>query len=122
MLGCITLAATSAAHAGGGLLTDDFWLIGEFTQNRPCSADGSDPIELKVRISADQINSNAGVCKILHATPEGPVGRIIRMHVQCQLPAGPLVGDITFTQKTAGAVDFIDSGSNYAATLYRCGK
>jgi hypothetical protein len=42
--------------------------------------------------------------------------------MECQFPAGPLVGDVTFAQKTDGTVDFVDRDNNYTATLYRCPK
>ena len=42
--------------------------------------------------------------------------------MECQFPAGPLVGDVTFTQKTNSIIDFVDRDNNYTATLYRCPK
>ncbi len=32
------------------------------------------------------------------------------------------MGDITFTQKSNNAIDFVDSDKNYTAKLYRCPK
>ncbi len=43
-------------------------------------------------------------------------------HVECKFPAGPLMGDITFTLKPNHTVAFIDSNKTYTATLYRCPK
>ncbi len=70
--------------------------------------DGSDPAQLKV-----------GVCKFLNAKLEG---KRLKATIECQFPAGPLVGDVTFTQKTNGTVDVVDRDNDYTATLYRCPK
>ena len=51
----LILATTPDARAGSKLLSSDHWLLGEFTQNVPCKGDGSDPTELKARISTDQL-------------------------------------------------------------------
>ena len=75
--------------------------------------DGSDPAEVKVKVGADQIVSKVGVCKFLNAKLEG---RRLKATMECQFPAGPLVGDVTFTQKTDGTVDFVDRDNDYTAT------
>ena len=109
-----------AAHAGNGVpLTDGFWLLGDFTQNVQCKGDGGDPIEAKVKVGSDQIVSKVGVCKFLNATLEG---KRLKATIECQFPAGPLVGDVTFTQKTNNTVEFVDRDNDYTATLYRCPK
>jgi hypothetical protein len=56
----LIFAPTTIAWARRRLLSSDFWLLGEFTQNAPFKGDGSDPAELKARISTDQIESKAG--------------------------------------------------------------
>ncbi len=117
LAGCVTLALTTGAFAGA--LSDDFWLVGNFTQNVACKGDGSDPVEAKVKISTDQIESKVGVCKFLDATPDG---KKVNTHVECQFPAGPLMGDITFTLKPNNTIDFVDRDKTYTATLYRCPK
>ena len=117
VIGGVFLALTVSASAGQ--LTDDFWLLGDYTQNVPCKGDGSDPVELKVKISTEQINSKVGVCKFLDAKPDG---KRISTHVECQFPAGPLMGDITFIQKANNTIDFVDRDKTYTATLYRCPK
>jgi hypothetical protein len=117
LIGCVTLALTTGAFAGA--LSEDFWLIGDFTQNVPCKGDGNDPVEAKVKISTDQIDSKVGVCKFLDATPDG---KRVSTHVECQFPAGPLMGDITFTLKPNNTIDFVDRDKTYTATLYRCPK
>jgi hypothetical protein len=120
LIGLLIFLVTADAHAGSGVpLTDDFWLVGDFTQNLPCKGDGSDPAEAKVKIVSDQIVSKVGICKFLNAKLEG---KRLKATMECQFPAGPLVGDVTFTQKTNSTIDFIDRDNNYTATLHRCPK
>ncbi len=120
LIGLLIFLVNTHAHAGSGApLTDDYWLRGDFTQNLPCKGDGSDPAELKVKVGADQIVSKVGVCKFLNAKLEG---KRLKATMECHFPAGPLVGDVTFTQKTNGTVDFVDRDNDYTATLYRCPK
>jgi hypothetical protein len=117
LIGGVTIALTAAASAG--TLADNFWLLGNYTQNKPCKGDGSDAAELKVKISTEEINSKVGICKFLDAKPDG---NRINTHVECQFPAGPLMGDITFTMKPNNTIDFVDRDKTYTATLYRCPK
>jgi hypothetical protein len=117
LIGCVTLALTTSAFAGA--LSEGFWLVGDFTQNVACKGDGSDPVEARVKISTDQIDSKVGVCKFLDATPDG---KRVSTHVECQFPAGPLMGDITFTLKPNNTIHFVDRDKTYTATLYRCPK
>ena len=115
----LILANALGAQAGSKSLSSDFWLLGEFTQNAPCKGDGSDPAELRARISTDQIESKAGVCEFLDTQPET---NRLKVHALCQFPAGPLMGDFTFTRKNNGTIDFVDRDGTYTAVLYRCSK
>ena len=63
------LAMTASASADP--IAEGFWLLGDFTQNKPCKGDGTDPVELKVKISTQQIDSKVGVCKFLDAKADG---------------------------------------------------
>ena len=117
LIGCIALGFT--AEAGAAPAQSDFWLSGNYTQNVPCKGDGSDPAELKVQISAQEIESKVGVCTFLDTKLDG---KSVKAHVECKFPAGPLMGDITFTQKSNNTVAFVDSNKTYTATLYRCPK
>ena len=113
-------AVTSGGQADSAALSDQSsWLLGNFTQNAPCKGDGTDPAELKVRIATGQIESKSGVCKFLAVTPES---NHVKANMECQFPAGPLIGDVTFTQKSNGSIDVVDRDSNYAAILHRCPK
>ena len=115
----LILATTPNARAGSKLLSSDHWLLGEYTQNVPCKGDGSDPVELKTRISSDQLESKVGVCKFLNSQPES---NRLKAHAVCQFPDGPLIGDFTFTRKTNGTIDFVDRDGTYTAILYRCSR
>ena len=112
---CVALALT--AGAGAAAAEDDFPLIGNYTQNVPCKGDGSDPAELKVRISAQEIDSKVGVCTFLDTQRNG---KSINAHVECRFPAGPLMGDVTFTIQPDNTVKFLDRDQNYRSVLYRC--
>ena len=112
---CISLApiaSTSAAPAG-----EDFPLTGNYTQNVPCKGDGSDPAELQVKISAQEIDSKVGVCTFLDTKRNG---KSINAHVECRFPAGPLMGDVTFTIQPDNTIKFLDRDQNYRSVLYRC--
>jgi hypothetical protein len=117
LIGCLTFALTVSASAAP--LSDGFWLLGNFTQNVPCKGDGTDPAELKVKVTPTEVDSKVGVCTFLDATEEG---NSLKAHVECQFPAGPLMGDITFTLKPNKTIDFVDRDKTYTATLYRCPK
>lgn len=112
-------ANTTNAPAASKFLSSDHWLLGEFTQNAPCRGDGSDPAELRARISNEQIESKAGVCEFLDTQPEPDR---LKAHALCQFPAGPLIGDFTFTRKDNGTIDFVDRDGTYTAILHRCSK
>ena len=111
--------ASGAPADSAALSQKSSWLLGNFTQNAPCKGDGSDPAELKVRIAADQIESKSGVCNFLSVTPEP---NRLKANMECHFPAGPLIGDVTFTQKANGTIDVVDRDNNYTATLHRCPK
>lgn len=105
--------AASAAAAVPG----DFPLAGTYMQNVPCKGDGTDQPALKVTISAQQIVSNLGVCTILENKHEG---NSYKLHVECKFPAGPLVGDLTFTPMPDSTVKFVDRDKTYNSILHRC--
>ena len=109
------LVAYSTRAATGS----DFPLSGNYTQNVPCKGDGSDPDEVRVKISAQEIDSKAGVCNFVDSKLEG---RKLHAHVECHFPAGPLMGDVTFTIQPDNTVKFVDRDQNYRAVLYRCPK
>jgi hypothetical protein len=112
---CISLALT--ASAGAAPVGDDFPLTGSYTQNVPCKGDGSDPVELQVKISAQEIDSKVGVCTFLDTKRNG---KSINAHVECRFPAGPLMGDVTFTIQPDNTIKFLDRDQNYRSVLYRC--
>src|SRR6476619_8258598 len=81
----ILMLTVTDGWAGSNSLSPDSWLLGEFVQNAPCKGDGTDPAELKARISTDQIESKIGVCKFLDAHPESDR---FKAHALCQFPDG----------------------------------
>lgn len=72
LIGLLLLPLATDAQAGNGVpLSENFWLLGDFTQNLPCKGDGGDPAEAKVKVGSDQIVSKVGICKFLDAKLEG---------------------------------------------------
>jgi hypothetical protein len=115
---CLALAGRPAgAAANAAPAAGDFPLTGTYMQNAPCKGDASDDVALKVTISPQQIVSNIGVCAILDNKPDG---KSYKLHVECKFPAGPMVGDLTFTPQPDKTVRFVDRDKTYNATLHRC--
>lgn len=117
LVGCITVALAAGAVAAPA--AEDFALTGSYTQNVPCKGDGSDPRELQVKISPQEIDSNVGVCTFLGTKRDGSS---ITAHVECKFPSGPLMGDVIFKMRPDNTVEFIDRDKTYSAVLYRCPK
>ena len=106
-----------AAAAPDAPAADDFPLAGSYTQNVPCKGDGSDPAALQVKISPQEIVSNLGTCTILDRKQDGDS---TTAHVECKFPAGPMIGDITFTLRPDKTVKAVDHDNTYNAVLHRC--
>lgn len=117
--GCGMLLVAALMVSNVALADDDFPLVGDYTQNVACKGDGSDAENAKVKISAQEIVSNIGVCTILDTKRNG--GSILA-HVECKFPSGPLLGDITFTPRPDNTIEFVDRDATYKAVLYRCPK
>ena len=115
----ITAAAALVAIIGASaaLADDAFPLAGTYTQNVPCKGDGTDAVADQVKISTKEIVSNAGTCTVQDIKRDADTFNI---HVECQFPAGPLMGDVSFTPLPDKTVDFVDRDGNYKAILHRC--
>jgi hypothetical protein len=112
-----TVALGTIAGACCASAADDFPFTGNYTQNVPCKGDGTDPAAVKVKMSAKEIVSNVGPCTILDLRKDGDT---VNVHVECKFPAGPLMGDISFTPRPDKNLDFVDRDGNYKAVLHRC--
>lgn len=110
-------SASAGAQPAAAALPGDFPLLGTYMQNVPCKGDGTDKAALKVTISPQQIVSNIGVCTILDDKQDG---KSYKLHVECKFPAGPLVGDLTFTPQPDKTIKFVDRDNTYNAILHRC--
>ena len=115
--GSVAFALVALGISAVAVADDDFPIIGNYTQNVACKGDGSDPAAAKVMISPQEIVSNVGVCTILDTKKDGDS---YFAHVECKFPAGPLMGDITFTPRANNTVEFVDRDMTYKALLYRC--
>jgi hypothetical protein len=115
---CASLA--SAWVASPALGDDDFPIAGTYLQNEACKGDGADRPELRVRITRKDIVSSMGICTILHVKREGPA---FGAQVECKVPSGHLIlGDVMFTPRPDGALDFDDQDHTSSAVLHRCGQ
>jgi hypothetical protein len=113
--GCVACAIAPARAEQAS--AQDFPLVGTYMQNVPCKGDKSDNAALKVKISPQQIVSNVGICTILDNKKDG---NSYKIHVECKFPAGPLVGDLTFTPQPDKTIKFVDRDNTYNAVLHRC--
>ena|SRR5579871_2183351 len=113
----LTLVLGVSAGLSSAFAADDFPFVGDYTQNVPCKGDGTDPATVKVKISTKEIVSNIGPCTILDTKKDGET---VTAHVECKFPAGPLMGDISFTPRPDKGLDFVDRDGNYKAVLHRC--
>jgi hypothetical protein len=114
VLGLVALAALATPAHGG----DDFPLVGTYTENHACKADGSDPGVSRVKITQRDIDSVFGFCTILNKKREGAT---FVVHVECKGPGGSqMLGDVNFTPREDKTIDFSDQDQTYKAVLYKC--
>jgi len=109
--GAVLLMASSA------LAEVDFPILGTYTENAPCA--GADASVVRVKITASDIDSPIlGLCTILERKREGDK---FLVHVECKGPGGAsMLGDVSFTSKADGTLDFADQDNTYKAVLYKC--
>jgi hypothetical protein len=114
VLSLVALAALATpVHAG-----DDFPLVGTYTENQACKADGSDPGVSRVKITLRDIDSVFGLCTILSKKREGAT---FVVHVECKGPGdSQMLGDVNFTPREDKTIDFSDQDQTYKAVLHRC--
>ena len=113
----VTVVLGTIAGACCASAADDFPFTGNYTQNVPTARASTDPAAVKVKMSAKEIVSNVGPCTILDLRKDGDT---VNVHVECKFPAGPLMGDISFTPRPDKNLDFVDRDGNYKAVLHRC--
>ena len=95
-----------------------FPLVGTYTENQPCKTSGSDADVARVKITPTEIDSTLGLCTILQNKREG---NTFAVHVECKGPGGsPMLGDVNFTLRDDGTVDFSDQDQTYKAVLHKC--
>ena len=97
---------------------DDFPLVGTYTENQVCQANGADAGVARVKITPRDIDSVFGLCTILSKKREGAT---FIVHVECKGPGGSqMLGDVNFTPRDDKTIDFSDQDQTYKAVLYRC--
>ena len=99
---------------------EDFPIIGTYAKDQVCKGDGSDPVDLLVKITSKAIESNMGLCAILSRKRHG---KTFALQVECKAPGDQIIlGDVTFTQREDNALDFDDQDHTSPAVLYKCGQ
>jgi hypothetical protein len=112
----IFLSIVAAPVVGGELMP----LAGSYFRDIPCKGDGSERPDLLVKITKNRIESEMAACDILNW---GRDGKTILAHVECKVAGGqPLLGDVTFTFRDDGSLDFKDQDHTSDAILHRCTK
>jgi hypothetical protein len=116
VLGAIAVAGMGVTQTNA---EEDFPIVGIYAENVPCKGDASDAGVPQVKISLQEIESSVfGLCKIVTKKREG---KTISVHVECKGPGGAtMLGDVTFTLKDNGTLDFADQDNSYQAVLYKC--
>jgi hypothetical protein len=95
-----------------------FSLAGTYTKDARCGAETARRDDLRVKITENEIESNMGVCTILHRKRDG---RTVEAQIECKVPGDQLIlGDVTFTLRDDKAIDFDDQDHTSPAVLYRC--
>jgi hypothetical protein len=116
ILSIVALATFTTASASWG--DDAFPLVGTYTENQPCKADGSDADVARVKITATEIDSSLGLCTILENKRQG---NTFAVHVECKGPGeSPMLGDVNFTLRDDHTIDFSDQDQTYKAVLHKC--
>jgi hypothetical protein len=99
---------------------EDIPIIGTYAKDQVCRSDGSDPVDLLVKITSKVIESTMGSCTILHKKRNG---KSITMQVECRVPGNlVLLSDVTFTLRNDNALDFVDEYNTSPAVLHKCSK
>jgi hypothetical protein len=113
--GALLVLAAMAPNAWG---EDDFSIAGTYTKDASCRGETAQREDLRVKITENQIESNMGVCTILHRKRDG---RTLAAQIECRVPGDQLIlGDVTFTLRDDKAIDFDDQDHTSPAVLYRC--
>lgn len=107
-----------AVMASGACGEDDFSITGTYTKDASCRGEAAGREDLRVTITENKIESNMGVCMILHRKRDG---RTVEAQVECKIPGDQVIlGDVTFRLRDDQALDFDDQDHTSPAVLYRC--
>ena len=112
---CVAMMVVSPAIG-----EDDFPIVGIYAKDQACKGDGSDHVDLLVKITGKSIESNMGICTILSRKRDG---KIFSVQVECKAPGNQVIlGDVTFKLRDDSALDFDDQDHTSPAVLYKCSK
>jgi hypothetical protein len=116
----LVVAVTAPGLASTAGADDDFPLAGTYTKDARCRGETAQREDLRVKITENKIESNMGVCTILHRKRDG---RTVEAQIECKVPGDQLIlGDVTFTLRDDKTIDFDDQDHTSPAVLYRCSE
>jgi hypothetical protein len=116
----LAVAVTAPGLASTAGADDDFPLAGTYTKDARCGGETAQREDLRVKITENKIESNMGVCTILHRKRDG---RTVEAQIECKVPGDQLIlGDVTFTLRDDKAIVFDDQDHTSPAVLYRCSE
>jgi hypothetical protein len=117
-LGLAGLAAVAAVSTAAG--EDEFPIVGTYARDQECVGEIARRLDLLVKITRTNIESNQGSCRILTSKRNG---QALSVQVQCKVTGDQLIlGDVTFTIRDEKTVEFEDQDHTSDATLYKCGE
>jgi hypothetical protein len=100
------------------LSEDSFPITGTYAENEACTAKSAEPTRGRVKITADAIDSNFGLCTISNKQRDG---RKITAQITCKdSNGGLLMSGVTFTMRDDKVLDFVDQYQTYSTVLYKC--
>lgn len=115
---CCVAVATAAVVLGGSAARAGDAIEGRYLQNRPCRGDSTDPTNLRVTITPQQITYAGGTCAI--KTRRSEASRII-FGVSCRFRTGNTMGsDIMFTPQRGGVWHMTQGDGDFEADIYKC--
>lgn len=120
----ISAVIPTAAFSGETLIPtsthseDSFPITGTYIENEACTANNAESKRGRVKITADAIDSNFGLCTISNKQRDG---QKITAQITCKdSNGGLLMSGVTFTMRDDKALDFVDQYQTYRTVLYKC--
>ena len=112
----IALATLATASTSSG--EEEFPLVGTYTENQPCKADGSGRQRCACEDHAERDRFGVSSYTILQNKREG---NTFAVHVDCKRRAGAgMLAHVKFTLREDKTVNSSDQDQTYKAVLHKC--